>query len=152
MRIVDLFRAAPAVTLLTAIGALTTPAVAHAVCDNYQFAANFALQQDNGVVVSMNNPDTTILDNVVAQAPGRYGDLTTGHAAGGVTGTTIDFTITWDAGNGAGSMNHYTGVVSSRSANGLIEANGLTEHVWTSQGFKCITAQPAPDVPSDPAG
>jgi hypothetical protein len=123
-----------------------------AACDNYEFAANFGLQQDNGLIISMSNPDTTTLDNTVAQYLGPNGDLTTGHATGGITGATIDFTITWDAGKSAGSVNHYTGVVGSRGvANGLIETNGLTESVWSSQGFKCMTAPPpGPDLSSVP--
>lgn len=160
MRIVDLLRATPAttqsariafvaVTLLTTLGVLAAPAVAHAAaCDNYEFAADFGLKQDNGLIISMSNPDTTALDNTDAQYSGPSGDLTTGHATGGITGAIIDFTITWDAGRSAGSVNHYTGVVGARGvANGLIETNGLIENAWASQGFKCMTApSPAPDL------
>ena len=151
---VDRTRSAPrallATSLLTIVGALASPAVAHAACDTYEFAANFGLQQDNGLVVSMNNPDTTTLDNVVAQYAGPNGDLTTGHASGGINGSLIDFSITWDSSDRAGSVNHYTGVVGSRGgANGLIEANGLTQNMWSSQGFRCMTAPPsAPDAPN----
>jgi hypothetical protein len=132
-----------AATAISAIGFLAAPAQADP-CDNYQFPAGFSMKQDNNITVTISNPVTPTFEDVGAtyylnsfefSGGKQVGNMapTDGHAFGGVTGTTIDFTINWDNGPGAGLSNHYTGVVNANgTAQGTSRNSRGTQNVWAS--------------------
>jgi hypothetical protein len=147
-----------AATALCAIGFLTVPAPAQArpplplapPCDNYQFPPRFTFRQDNGITVDMSNSATTTFHGDGAQyANANASEMVIGHAVGGITGQTIDFTINWDS----GFSNHYTGVVNgNNTAQGMSVNNHNTQNVWASGPLSCVTPPVdigRPDVVTD---
>lgn len=144
-----------AATAISAVGFLTVPAPAQAnPCDNYQFPEGLMIKQDNNIDVGFGNPVTSTFHNEYASyevntfdhtfhGTQAQGGLTSGHANGGVTGTTIDFTIDWDSGPGAGLSNHYTGVVNANgTAQGMSVNSKGAQNVWASAPMKlsCVGA------------
>jgi hypothetical protein len=143
-------------------GTLATP-IAHAfpipplapACDSYEFPAGFNVKQSNGVDVSISNSKTDTFHNDAASylIPNYNNQTpTNGHAVGGIDGQTIDFTINWDNGPGAGLSNHYTGVVNNNgTAQGTSVNNQNATDAWASAPLTLICATPAVAPAAAPA-
>jgi hypothetical protein len=125
-------------------------------CASYTFPANLTVKQSDGTTVVLLTPVGSSFQNVAASysTPGKAG-TTTGTASGSVSGQeNIDFTANWNGGPGAGSSNHYTGVVNKNlTAQGMSTNNKGAQVVWASapMTFTCVAAQaPAPVQPPPP--
>jgi hypothetical protein len=123
-------------------------------CDNYTFPANFTVKQDNGIIVTIDNPVGSTFPGTGASysIPGKTAP-TGGTASGGVAGgTNLDFTISWSSGPGAGFSNHYTGVINKNlTAQGMSTNNKGVQNVWASapMALTCVAA-PVQQQQTDP--
>lgn len=130
-------------TTTSAAGLLTIAPPARAnPCENYQFHEGLIIKQDNNLYVGFANPAASTFNNVYAhyEFNGFGNEITSGHADGSVSSSTIDITVNWDRGPGAGLSNHYTGVVNADgTAQGTSVNSKGSQNVWASapQKFTC---------------
>ncbi|HEY9304265.1 MAG TPA: hypothetical protein VIO95_08250 [Mycobacterium sp.] len=111
-------------------------------CENYQFHEGLTIKQDNNLYVGFANPAASTFNNVYAhyEVNGFGNEITSGHANGSVTGTSVDITVNWDRGPGAGLSNHYTGVVNADGTGQGMSVNSKgSQNVWATapQKFSC---------------
>jgi hypothetical protein len=127
----------------------------------FEFPPGFSLKLDNGIQVLMEGTQGPTFQGASARYPTPpSGQLTSGRASGGVNGTTVDFTIDWGAGPGAGHSTHYTGVINDNlTAQGMATDDNNNQNVWASAPAKleCKPLPPegpiaAPDTPPGSTG
>jgi len=150
----QLIAAATAISVVVFL-TVSPPAQAHPMlplapaCASYLWpgGGNFSVHSGNGVL--MNVP--TSQDYVVGRASylpdgAPAADATYGNPSGGIKGgTSIDITINWDQGPGAGYTSHYTGKINDDGLASGTLTNSNRQDAWSSsQTFSCITPAPPP--------
>jgi hypothetical protein len=120
-------------------------------CANYLWpGGNFTVNAGNGTVTTMAVSQDRVVGRPVftpVEAPGPS-QATYGNPSGGIVGgTSIDFTINWDQGPGAGYASHFTGKINDDGlASGVLHYANRDDNWSSPQKFSCITpsAPPAP--------
>src|SRR5258708_32534680 len=122
-----------AATAISAVGFLTVAAPAWAgpmfplplapPCSQYAFKGDFSVRQANGYQVFFSSTGPAASGNAVAVGDG--GDKLQGSVSGGITGRSVEFTISWNNGKGLG---HYTGDVGNDALAHSGNAYGVTSY------------------------
>jgi hypothetical protein len=108
----------------------------------------FQVSAGNGSVTSMSTSNDYIVGTPVytpASVPGPS-QATYGSGSGGIVGgKSIDITINWNTGPGAGNTWHFTGNINDDGlASGTVHATPNRDDAWSStQKFSCIDQAPA---------
>jgi hypothetical protein len=143
---------------MTLLGLVAVVSPAHArpplplvpACDTtFEFPGRLVIKLDNGIQVHMDNAEGPTLQGATAgySTPGST-EVTRGTVGGGVDGTTVDFTIDWTSGPGAGQHSHYTGVVNDNlTAQGMVTDNANNQNVWASAPAKLTCKRLPPEGP-----
>jgi hypothetical protein len=148
-----------AATAISAMGFLTIAAPAQAgpmvplapACATYLWPGGgvFSIHAGNGTTTNISTSQDYVVGRAFYIADGAQpADATYGNPSGGiVAGTSIDITINWDQGPGAGYASHFTGKINDDGlASGTVH-NSNRDDAWnSSQTFSCITtaSPPAP--------
>jgi hypothetical protein len=153
-----------AATAISAIGFLTVsaPAQAHPMiplapaCATYLWPGGgvFTITAGNGTTTNISTSQDYVVGRAFYLADGaQAADATYGNPSGGITGgTSIDITIKWDQGPGAGYTSHFTGKINDDGlASGVLTLGNRQDNWSSSQQFSCITQAPAPAPAPAPA-
>jgi hypothetical protein len=156
-----------AATAISAVGFLTFPAPAQANpmfplapgCASYSWpgGGGFSVHAGNGTTTNMSTSQDRVVGRSFYLADGaQAADATYGNPSGGIIGgTSIDITINWDQGPGAGYAWHFVGKINDDGlASGTLHASNRDDAWSSSQKFSCITSAtppaPAPQAPAQP--
>ncbi len=150
---------AAAAAALTTVGVLMLPPSAQArpmiplapACATYLWPGGgvFSIHAGNGTTTNISTSQDYVVGRAFYIADGAQpADATYGNPSGGIVGgTSIDITINWDQGPGAGYASHFTGKINDDGlASGTVH-NSNRDDAWnSSQTFSCITtaSPPAP--------
>ena len=106
----------------------------------------FSIHVGNEVVGQYDVTMATSQDKVVGRPVKQdHAEVITGNPYGGMTGSTIDFTINWDQGPRTPYSSHYTGQINDEGlANGIVHTGNRDDGWSSSQKFSCSTPAAPP--------
>jgi hypothetical protein len=157
-----------AATALTAAGFLAVPTPAQArpmiplaplspACTSYLWPGGgvFSINAGNGTDTAVSTSQDYVVGRAFYTPVGAPGpaNATYGNPSGGIVGgTSIDITINWDQGPGAGYASHFTGKINDEGlASGTVHNSNRDDNWSSPQKFSCITQAPPPAPAPAPA-